>query len=160
MLLAAILAIGTANAQPSHFGAGAIIGDPTGVSLGWRPTEWNAVELGLGWDLLDGQFKTTADYLQSVAVIDPNAAVRIPIYVGLGAGVGSDLGTDLGGGFRPVETPGVDVGTQVAARAPVGASVLLMNAPLEFFAHVIPALRVLPDVQFEVDGALGVRYYF
>ncbi len=169
MLLATLLAIGTAHAQtttatvqedaPGHFGAGLVVGEPTGLSLGWRPTEWNAVEVGAGWDLLDGQFKTSADYLQSLVVLDPNAAVRIPIYVGLGAGVGSDLGLDVReAGLR--DDPGAVEGTAVSARVPIGASVLMMNAPVEIFAHVIPSLRVLPDRQLGVDGALGVRYYF
>lgn len=170
LLLSTLLATGMAHAQapassqatldtgPSHFGAGLQVGDPTGVSLAWRPTEWNAVEVGLGYDLLDGQFKSSADYLQSVAVIDPGPSVRIPVYIGLGAGVGSDLGMEMGG-LRDTEEGRPDA-TTVAARVPIGASVLMMNAPVEIFAHVIPSLLVLPERQLGVDGALGVRYYF
>ncbi len=166
MLIGAILAIAAANAaDPSSFGAGLVVGDTTGVSLGYRPTEWNAVEVGLGYDILDRGLKGSADYLQSVAVIDPDRYIRIPIYVGLGAGLGRDIGEREERIPVAAETPGIeDAGaegrTDVSARVPIGASILFLNAPVEFFAHAVPSLRVVPDRQLDVDGALGFRYYF
>lgn len=97
------------------------MGDPSGVSLGWRPTEWNAFQAGAGWDRRDGQCKANSDNLSEV---DPRG------------------------------------GASLRARAPIGASLRLMNQPIELFAHVIPTFRVVPDLRFGVDGALGLRYYF
>lgn len=167
MLLTAILAVAAANAQSGNFGAGVTVGDPTGVSLGWRPSEWNAVQAGVGWDVLDSRLKGSADYLQSVAVIDPNRQIRVPIYIGLGAGVGRNLGGQQEPGGRApaqAEIPGeggADGATpDLSARVPIGASVLFMETPVEVFGTVIPSLRVYPDRQVDVDGAFGVRYYF
>ncbi|MFN7145077.1 MAG: hypothetical protein ACK4YP_14970 [Myxococcota bacterium] len=176
MLLAAMLAAGLTHAQEIEtprgdiqldtvseaegFGAGLVVGDPTGVSLGWRESEWNAFEVGLGYDMLDGDLKGSADYLRSVAVVDPGGAVRVPIYVGLGAGIGRDLGGN--GGRTPVAIlrGEEENDTDVSARVPIGASVLFDNAPIEIFGKAIPSLRVIPDRQVELDGQLGVRYYF
>jgi hypothetical protein len=156
MLLAAILAIGSANAQPGNIGAGLAVGDTSGVSLGWRPNEWNAVQVGLGYDALDGAVKGSADYLQSVAVFDPSRNLRVPVYIGVGA----DVGRDMGGGRAPAAIGEEGGETDIAARVPIGASLLFMRTPVEVFGQVIPSLRIVPDRQIDVDGTVGFRYHF
>lgn len=140
-----LLVVELATAAP-RFGAGLVIGDPNGVTVGWRGNAWNGAQAAVGIDN-DGRLDLHADYLQTVELLD-GRRVQVPLYVGLGAGVGT-----RGGGLFGASPATV-------ARVPIGASLLLDRAPLELFAQVVPTVRVLPDTRFGVDFGVGGRYYF
>ena len=44
-----IILSGSVNAQPSGFGLGVILGEPTGVSVKYWMTPWTAFDGALGW---------------------------------------------------------------------------------------------------------------
>ena len=136
------------DTRPGPFGAGVIVGPTTGVSLAWRPTGWNAVQGAVGWDVNDGRFDASADYLQSIRVIEPTGGTRMPLYVGVGVGAVSGAPGMFG------ENAGV------SARVPVGASLFFERLPLELFAQVVPRVQVIPGLGFGVDGGVGGRFYF
>jgi hypothetical protein len=49
---------------------------------------------------------------------------------------------------------------QVGVRAPVGLSYMFDNAPVDFFVEIAPAIDVAPNVQGEITGGIGIRYWF
>jgi len=49
---------------------------------------------------------------------------------------------------------------EAGLRIPLGLSYLLSQAPVEIFAEIVPVVEFAPDTSGEVDGAIGVRYYF
>lgn len=156
MLTLLLVLVGLANAQagpfrqalPGPFGAGVILGPTTGVSLAWRPNAWNAVQSAIGWDMGGGRLDVSADYLQSLRLIEPSGGTMMPVYVGLGAGVASAAPGLFG------ENAGV------SARVPVGASLFFERVPIELFAQVVPRLQVIPATRFGIDAGIGGRFYF
>lgn len=134
--------------QPGPFGAGVIVGPTTGVSLAWRPNGWNAVQSAIGWDLSASRFDVSADYLQSIRVLEPTRGTMMPVYVGIGGGAVSAAKGMFG------------ENAAVSARVPVGASLFFERLPIELFAQVVPRVQVIPGLGFGVDAGLGGRYYF
>lgn len=99
MLTTLLLFSGLAEARvfdigTKGFGAGLVVGNPTGLSLAWRPDGWSAVQAGVGWNLFRGRLDTSVDYLRTLVVAHPEAPFQIPVYVGLGAGVGMGMSGD------------------------------------------------------------------
>jgi hypothetical protein len=37
---------------------------------------------------------------------------------------------------------------------------LLDRAPVEIFLEIVPGLDLIPGTDFDLDGAIGARYYF
>ena len=50
--------------------------------------------------------------------------------------------------------------SEAGIRIPLGITYLVHTAPLEVFAEIVPVVRFAPDTAGDVDGAVGVRYYF
>ncbi|MDP2307690.1 MAG: hypothetical protein Q8P18_16825 [Pseudomonadota bacterium] len=158
MLSTLLLLCGLAEARvydigTKGFGAGLVVGNPSGVSLAWRPDGWSAVQAGVGWNLFRGRLDTSVDYLRTIAVAHPDAPFQVPVYVGLGAKVGMGMlgdGRFAFGGEDP----------EVALRAPLGASMYFDRAPIELFVQAVPYVQVIPDTRPGIDAGFGVRYYF
>jgi hypothetical protein len=78
----------------------------------------------------------------------------------------------LGGGsvgLSPYLGPGAfltDLGNKandrvgLGARAPFGLSLDFRRAPLQIYAELVVGLLLIPDVNGDIGGALGFRYYF
>jgi hypothetical protein len=45
-------------------------------------------------------------------------------------------------------------------RFPVGITLFIREAPIDFFLEVVPILNLAPDTDFDLNAALGARYYF
>jgi hypothetical protein len=148
MLLGIGILAGAAFAQPHGLGAGITLGEPTGLSVAWRPDPWNAVQGGLGFDVVRGHFDGNVDYLRSVLVPQRTAEWLFPVYVGFGADletVGRTDGGDRGGfGFR----------------VPLGVAMHYDPLPTEVFFQAVPTIRVWPKTKFSGDVTLGGRFYF
>lgn len=145
MLLSLVMMAGLAGAEP-RLGVGVSVGDPTGLSLGWRGNAWSGAQAGLGYD--DGGFDVHADYLQTVTILEPFRRVQVPLYVGAGAG------------FETGQAGWLGESSEASLRVPVGASLLFDRVPIELFAQGVPTVRVVPDTAFGVDLGLGARWYF
>ena len=81
------------KAQSSGFGAGIILGEPTGVSLkGWISGD-RAIDGALAWSLRGGSyFSVHADYLFHNMALIPLNKGRLPLYYGPGVRVRSWTG--------------------------------------------------------------------
>jgi len=149
LMFTSALAISNALAvpQPGHprdFGLGAMFGAPTGLSLKYWLTNSTALDGGFAWHFGDdARFQVHADHLWHIDVPSwkvPNG--RLPAYVGTGLRVLA--------GHHP----------EAGIRIPLGLSYLVAKAPVEVFAEIVPVVEFAPDTSGELDGAIGVRYYF
>ncbi len=139
-----ILGISSINltAQDSGFGLGIIIGEPTGLSLKTWLSQKHAVDAGIAWSLTNDWFHIHADYLiHNFELIDVSQG-ELPFYFGFGAKLG--IGHDFSFG----------------ARVPVGLNYLFEDAPLDVFVEVVPALQLINSIQFQMNGGIGIRYWF
>jgi hypothetical protein len=144
------------------FGLGIVIGDPTGLTAKWWIAQTNALDFGLGfwgygfnnrcfnngtcdgYGYRGGTFNT--DYLWQSNIIRSQA--QLDWHVGLG-----------GRAVWVNNCAGDCVG--VSARAPIGLD-LMFNNPnfLEVFFEIAPSFILVPGFWFEIEGGLGVRFYF
>lgn len=147
-LLAAFLTISFQNnshAQDSekNLGIGVMVGEPTGLSIKSWTGGNNAFDIGVAWSL--GRYDALyahANYLwHNYEVFDPNSG-SLPLYYGLGGRVVFGENDAI-----------------IGARAPVGINYLFEDAPIGLFLEVAPTFNVVPSTDFDIDGALGVRFY-
>ena len=47
-----------------------------------------------------------------------------------------------------------------AIRIPLGLSYLTARLPLELFAEIVPVVEFAPDTDADVEGGVGIRFYF
>ena len=141
--LIAILATGGVFAQDSGFGAGLIIGNPTGLSLKKWTGESSAFAAGIAWNFNDnGFFNIHVDYLKHNFNLISVSKGKIAFYYGLGAKLG------FGNDFR------------LTARVPLGLDYMFESSPFDIFVEVVPGLGILPSLDFDWDAGIGVRYFF
>jgi hypothetical protein len=130
--------------QANDFGIGGILGAPTGLSLKYWFTDRTAVDGALAWHFGDdSRLQIHADHLWHIRI--PQWHVphgQLPVYVGVGMRV--IAGDD----------------SEAGVRIPLGLSYLMNEAPVEIFAEIVPVIEFAPDTEGELDGAIGVRYYF
>lgn len=144
--LVVLLFIPEARAQ-DELGIGIILGEPTGLSAKkWLSSE-HAIDAALAWSFShDTRIQLHADYLYHRVHLfsADDYQGRIPFYFGFGgrAIIGGD-----------------DDDTQIGARFPFGIGKTLDNAPIELFLEIVPILDLAPDTEFDLNGALGIRYY-
>lgn len=147
------------------FGLGGQLGDPTGLTAKLWVGPTNALDFGLGFyaygvidrcyvqngvqvcnrgGYSDGTFNM--DYLWQSNIVRGQA----------------QLDWHIGAGGRAVWFGGCN-GDCVAlgARMPVGVDLMFQNpAFLEVFFELAPIFYIVPGFDFNVEGALGVRFYF
>jgi len=129
-------------AQGKGFGAGAIFGEPTGVSLKYWLTRTTAVDAGLAWSFKSpGFFHIHADYLWHFRN-EINSTEQFVPYLGVGGRIGFSSSTRVG------------------ARMVGGIGWWPHNVPLDIFAEVAPILDLVPKTEFSLEGGIGLRYFF
>ena len=133
------------RAAEGSTGLGVILGEPTGLSFKqWVGTR-HAFDIAAAWSFADnGAFHIHADYLwHFFDRIDRVESGSIPLYVGVGGRIKFNDNDD-------------DVGVRV----PLGIDFILADAPIDFFLEVVPILDLVPDTDFEINAALGARFWF
>lgn len=132
-----------ANAQSGKFGAGIIAGEPTGLSLKYRLSENNAIDAAAAWSFLkEAAFHVHADYLfHDYSLINVSKG-KLPFYYGIGARLK------------------LSEKSRVGVRIPLGLSYEFANSPVDIFLEVVPLLDLAPSTELNLNGAVGVRFYF
>lgn len=134
----------TAQDSSKKLGVGAMIGEPTGLSLKSWLNERNALDAGLAWSL--GRYDAIhihGDYLwHSYSTFQDVEEGTLPLYYGIGARLV----------FREDDA-------LVGARIPLGVNYLFEDLPLGMFLEIAPVVNLVPDTDFDVNGGLGVRIY-
>lgn len=152
MSTAALTAPALHAEPPDGVGVGAIFGEPTGLTAKWWLNNEAAIDLAAAWELSgDDEFQLHADYLLHrhdwVSIPDLNATT--PVYFGVGARVK----------FEDDDHQGNDDDV-FGFRFPIGIAIRPNGTQLEFFAEIVPILDVAPDSDFDLNAAIGGRYYF
>lgn len=124
-------------------GIGIIAGNPTGISFKHFTSTVTAIDAAAAWSFDDEWVMVHADYLfHSFGDIEVDKG-QLPWYYGLGGWVAfGDDDTFIGG------------------RLPVGLEYLFADNDIDLFLEVAAALAIVPDTDFHVDGAVGVRFFF
>jgi hypothetical protein len=169
MTLALVVAVASADARPrpgrarrfsanKSFGLGLMIGSPTGLSGKYFLGADTAVDFGVGFIHRhryhdDEALHVHADFLWHPAVLASTQPFELPIYFGVG---GRLLQHDR---YRD----DYDDDTHLGVRAPLGIALDFNRVPLDIFFELAFVIDLVTDDHhgyFELDGAVGVRYYF
>jgi hypothetical protein len=145
-VFALVAALSTAAAaETSTFGAGIIIGEPTGIGIKLHLTSGNALAFGVAWSLdEENELHVQGDYLyHNYDLIDVEEG-EMPLYFG------------VGGRIKINE----DADDNVGIRFPVGLDYIFANYPFDIFLELVPILDLAPDTDFDLNGALGGRFWF
>ena len=145
-----------AQAKPKGgFGVGIIVGEPTGLSFKKWVADDRAVDAGIAWSFSENaSLHLHADYLfhRLDLLSSSDAKGTVPLYFGLGARV--KLKEENEGKGKNSDDPLVGV------RIPLGISYVSRDAPLDFFAELVPVLDLVPDTDIGLNVAVGARFYF
>jgi len=140
---AIVLFTGSIKAQDSGFGIGAIFGSPTGVSAKLWINETNAIDGSAAWSFYNtGYFAINANYLWHKFDLIRVDSGKLPLYFGIGAKIG------------------ISEFFHIGVRAPVGLDYMFSEIPLDVFVEIAPSLMLSPATSFQLDGGIGVRYFF
>lgn len=134
---------GFCQANKGDFGAGVILGSPSGLSAKLWTSHTSAFDFGVGWDFQNqNSVYMNADYLwHNFNLFDVNQG-QLPLFYGIGGRL------TAGGTGR------------VGIRIPVGVDYLFEKDPIDVFFEVAPILDLAPSTQFDANAGIGIRYYF
>jgi hypothetical protein len=135
-----VLAISSRAGSAEDLGIGAAVGQPMGATAKYWMSSTTAVDAFAGYHF-DGNFDLHADYLWHSFSSFQVSQGRLPFYLGLGGRV--NLGDDSHFGMR----------------LPLGISYLFSTDPLEAFLEIAPVVKLVPDIDADVDGMIGLRVY-
>jgi hypothetical protein len=142
VLLAAVILL----ASPGPYGGpelGLIIGQPTGISGKVWTGSRTAIDAAVAWSLSDSDhLHVHGDFLIHDPWLLGSSDGSVPFYYGIGGRIVTKSETTLG------------------ARIPVGVGYYPSTVSLGLFLELVPVLDLLPDVELDMDAAIGVRYVF
>lgn len=146
-----LLAVTATNARARDtFGLGVIIGEPTGLSLKYWLDKEHAIDGAAAWSSSENDsFQLHADYL--IHNYELLNADDLPVYYGLGARLK----------FKDHDGRGRNRNDAIfGIRIPLGVTYLFDDAPLDLFFELVPVLDIAPDVDLDINAAIGLRFYF
>lgn len=133
----------TVLAAGGSTGFGIIIGGPTGLSVKTWKGRSVAYDAAIAWSTgKNDRLHVHADYLIHNYGFINLSGNSIPVHYGMGGILRFDGNANFG------------------VRMPVGISYRFKALPFEGFAELVPILFLLPGTDFQLDAAVGLRYYF
>jgi hypothetical protein len=139
-------AVTPGHAADKHVGLGFIVGEPTGVDAKFWLANSHALEFGLAWSLDNNEhLHLQGDYLfHKWDVFDLTNGDQLPLFFGIGARlVLIDHADDVFG-----------------VRFPVGLAYIFANYPFDIFGEIVPILDLVDETDFDLEGAIGARFWF
>lgn len=141
--LASESVLAQANGSGGSLGAGVMVGEPTGISLKKWNNDRSAFGIGVAWSFSGNNdaLLLQGDYLLHNWFDDVEKG-SLAWYYGIGGRVvfASDA--------------------LVGARIPLGLNYVIEGQPIDLFVEVAPILDLVPDTEFDGNGAFGIRFYF
>jgi hypothetical protein len=129
--------------QDSILGLGVVLGEPTGISLKKWVGDIIAINGAAAWSFgRKDAFQIHADFLFHKFGLFEVGEGKLPLYYGIGTRVKFE--TD----------------SKVGARIPVGVNYIFENEPLDIFLEIVPILDLAPSTKFDLNGAIGIRFFF
>lgn len=148
LILLVIFSAAVSQAQnvDRKFGAGLVIGEPTGLSFAYWTSDIRSFSAGAAWSVRGNRgnesFQIHVDYLfHHFDIVNVNRG-SMPLYIGVGGRLR----------FGDNEKAGI--------RIPLGAAYHFQNDPLEIFLEFVPIVDLVPDTGISGNSGLGFRYYF
>ena len=137
------------SAADGRFGLGVIIGEPTGPCFKVWTSGTTAIDGAIAWSLgKNSSLHLHADYLIHKFSLIKVERGRLPFYFG------------IGGRMKFVEDDKGDNDDKVGVRFPLGLEYLFATISLDIFLEIVPVLDLLPDSEFDMNAAFGIRYFF
>jgi len=136
---------GSSEVENKNVGIGIIVGEPTGLNIKWFLANGQAISGSVAWSLSgDSDLHLQAEYLFHRYDLISVEKGRLPLYFGVGA--------------RLILRENAD--NTFGARVPVGLAYEFSGAPFDVFVEVVPILDLTPDTDFDLEGAIGGRFWF
>lgn len=147
---------------PREFGAGIVLGEPTGLSAKLWFDRDTAADFGLAFSLSD-YFLIFSDYLFHFRGTFGNSHpffTELATYVGIG-GVLAFADHHHHHDGRDHKFYGHDDSRLgIGVRVPVGVEWLPPKYRLGVFLEIVPGLAIIPGTDVFIDAGIGARYYF
>lgn len=125
--------------RPGNTELGFIVGEPTGISAKFWTSDRTAFDLGFAWSFSgQGSMHIHSNYLYHSYMQDPDIA----LYFGLGGRL--LLEDDFSMGLR----------------VPLGMQYVIPESNLGLFFELAPLLQLVPGLDADINGGLGLRYFF
>ena len=138
------LSLTEARGQARDFGLGVILGEPTGISAKNWINRTTAFDFAVAWSFEgEDSFTFHADYLIHRFDIFNMETGTLPLYYG------------FGGRLKFEEND-----SSLGARFPIGLNYHFQDATLDMFLEIVPVMQLVPETDFKMNGAIGVRYFF
>jgi len=135
--------------EGKRFGAGIVVGDPTGITLKGYLSSRLAVDAIAAWSFVNDSFTAIGDVTYDVVEIPTSVStISFPFYIGVGGKVGIR-------GKKDNQRK-----TIVGVRVPLGLAAQWNNHAAEVFIEVAPGIEFIPGTEFDLTGGIGARYYF
>lgn len=152
-IMVAIFLGGPALASEGDFGLGIIVGEPTGFVGKYYLSNRNAIDGAIGWSLEKNNYMHLhGDYLfHNWDLIDVDEG-RMAFYFGIGGRIVLADDDD--------DRRDNDPEDHIGLRFPLGLNYLFENRIFDIFAEIVPIMDVAPETDFDIEGALGARFYF
>jgi hypothetical protein len=147
----------TPSAQSGPFGLGVILGEPTGVTLKYDTSAYNAIDAGISFRF-DRYFMLYGDYhfkFPGAFHTDVSFFNQLTPYVGVGA-----VAVFENEDNRRYFDDDWDEDFALGVRIPLGIEWRTPRVPLGVFAEIVPGLAIIPGTDAFVQGGIGVRYFF
>ena len=151
-LSAVVLGLLSVRADSAHaqrrgrLGIGISFGDPTALTIEYRRGRrgfGHALEIDVGIDRFDeDRFYAHLLWKFYLADLVRGRSVVIPFYTAIGPFL--------------IERDGVDLGVRV----PFGLAFDFRRAPIQLFAELAVELEVVDDLDTDIGGAVGFRWFF
>ena len=130
--------------QDKDLGVGAILGEPSGLSIKYWTSESNAIDFAVGYSFmsLGSGLGLHIDYLYHVNDLI-ESEYKLPVYYGFG----------IRFSFPDNEN------TVFGARGVLGVLWYPENLPVDLFAELTPSFRLMPSAALDFGFGIGCRYY-
>ncbi len=132
------------SAEPTRFGLGIVLGEPTGISFKYWQNEKFAFDGAIAWSFgKPSAFHLHGNYLLHTPLSDIyEQPPTILLYYGIG------LRAQLFGD------------NHLGIRFPLGLTVLLKPHPFDLFLEIVPIFNLFPATELDFNAGLGFRFYF
>jgi hypothetical protein len=153
LLTAAAIAPSSALAdEKGVFGAGIMVGEPTGVTAKYYLGDDTAVDAAVGFAVLGRGLQAHADYLWHPWILETKKSFVLPAYLGAGAR------------FASRDRGGAESYLLIGARGVFGVLFDFTEIPIDVFVEVAGVVDYTTEIgkKFDVgiNLGLGARYYF
>lgn len=135
-------------AHANTFGLGAVIGDPTGLSVKMWLDRTHAIDGAFAWSMRsDNAIHIQSDYLVHELSFFHLGRFPINLYYGAGGRLSNYSGDNKSG-------------LGLGARAPLGVAYQFKNPSVELFGEIAGILELTPSTEFLFNVGIGGRFYF